>query len=153
MNKLTKLFFVIYSVTHVVLVRMVHFALRHPLIFKYSKLRQTEKNSLVVINDFTDEVIRKRRQELIESVHTVNNNEDGVTDNDVLRIRKKRTLLDILLLATIDGKPLSDEDIREEVDVFMFGVRIFISHLVSKEEKMTNNMVFLCRVTIQSPQQ
>lgn len=80
-----------------------------------------EAKALRVINDFVDDVIRKRRQELIENV---NNNESGVTDtvSDEIGIRKKRTLLDILLQSTIDGKLMSDEDIHEEVNVFMFGV-------------------------------
>lgn len=92
--------------------------------FRFSKLRQKEANALRVINGFVDEVIRKRRQELIENV---NNNENATADtatDDIGISRKKRTLLDILLQSTIDDKPLSDEDIHEEVNVFMFGVRV-----------------------------
>lgn len=40
--------------------------------------------------------------------------------DDDFGARKKLALLDILLGATIDGKPLSDDDIREEVDTFTF---------------------------------
>lgn len=35
-------------------------------------------------------------------------------------MKKKMVLLDVLLQSTIDGKPLTNEDIREEVDTFMF---------------------------------
>lgn len=38
--------------------------------------------------------------------------------------RKKMNLLDILLVSTIDGKFLSNEDIREEIDTFMFEVNL-----------------------------
>lgn len=85
-----------------------------------------------MIHGFADDVIRKRRQELIDGANKVNNNEDGgvaaeaaAAADDELGIRKNksRALLDILLQSTIDGKPLSDEDIRDEVNTFMFGVR------------------------------
>lgn len=115
-----------HSVTHVVHIRIVNFALQQPLIFKYSKLRQTEKKAIKVINRFADEVIQKRRSELIETVNKINNNEDAdaaAATEEIGIHRKKRALLDILLTSTIDGKPLTDLDIREEADVFMFGVR------------------------------
>lgn len=35
-------------------------------------------------------------------------------------IRKKMALLDVLINSVVDGKPLTNEDIREEVDTFMF---------------------------------
>lgn len=38
-------------------------------------------------------------------------------------IRGKMALLDVLLMSSIDGVPLSDDDIQEEVDTFMFEVR------------------------------
>lgn len=34
--------------------------------------------------------------------------------------KKRMAFLDVLLQATVDGKPLSNNDIREEVETFMF---------------------------------
>lgn len=54
-----------------------------------------------------------RRDELMKNVE--NSGHDSGHDN-------RLALLDILLRATIDGQPLSNDDIREEVDTFMFEV-------------------------------
>lgn len=35
---------------------------------------------------------------------------------------RKMALLDVLLQTTVDGKPLTNEEIRDEVDNFMFAV-------------------------------
>lgn len=58
------------------------------------------------LHDFTDNVITTRRQELLI--------EKGAN------IERRLALIDVLLESTIDGEPLTDLDIREEVDTFVF---------------------------------
>lgn len=71
-----------------------------------------------VIHDFTNSVIVSRREEL-ESLMKKGQSDVDNGENDV-GIRKKTVFLDLLLQSTIDGQPLSNDDIREEVDTFMF---------------------------------
>lgn len=75
---------------------------------------QREKAALKILHGFTDSVIKSRREELL-------NQKVEVNDCETVGIKKKMALLDLLLQATIDGLPLSNMDIREEVDTFMFG--------------------------------
>lgn len=111
-----------------ILYRVFNIIYRHPLVFKLSKLYAIESNALHVMHQFTDDVIRKRRSELITNTEngdngkSVEDDSDANTAGDDVGIRKKRALLDILLHSTIDEKPLTDLDIREEVDNFMFAV-------------------------------
>lgn len=75
-----------------------------------------EQKALKVIHEFTNSVIVSRRKQLLEMQQKQDNEP---TDNDV-GIKKKMPLLDMLLQSTVDGKALTNEDIREEVDSFMF---------------------------------
>jgi cytochrome P450 family 4 len=71
------------------------------------------------LHEFTDDVIMKRREKLLREQNDAINQND---DNEFGKKRKK-ALLDILLQSTIDNKPLSNQDIREEIDTFMFEVK------------------------------
>lgn len=74
-----------------------------------------EKRALKILHDTTDSVIRKRRQFLL-------NQQNGV--NDLEQSKTPVTFLDILLKGRIDDMPLTDQEIREQVDTFMFEVNI-----------------------------
>lgn len=104
---------------------MCNFTLRYPLIYKWTKLQKIEEDASKVWNGFTSDVIRKRRQELIDTQNNDDHNEDDIVDE--IGIRKKRALIDILLHSTIDGKPLSDLDIHEEVNTYIAAVNIAFS--------------------------
>lgn len=85
--------------------------------YKFTEKYQTELKMLKILHDFTDGVIQARRNELLSNEQI---NLDRDESNHEIGIKTKQALLDLLLHSTIDGKPLSNEDIREEVDTFMF---------------------------------
>mgnify|MGYP003449485720 FL=1 len=92
--------------------------LRNETIFYFSKTARRQRELLKILHDFTDKTILLRRKKLM-GVMEMDYDKLESTDNDV-GARKKMAFLDVLLQSTIDGKPLSNMDIREEVDTFMF---------------------------------
>ncbi|XP_017787225.1 PREDICTED: probable cytochrome P450 4d14 [Nicrophorus vespilloides] len=82
--------------------------------YKYTNLYKTEIKALETITSFSLGIIEKRRQ-FLESRHS-----DDVNDYDEFGKRRKMTFMDILLKSTINGNPLTNEEIREEVDTFLF---------------------------------
>lgn len=61
-------------------------------------------------------MIKARRQEILNNT-TATQHAD---DDDVIGTKRKLALLDVLLQSTINGNPLNDLEIREEVDTFVF---------------------------------
>ncbi|CAH1243463.1 CYP4F2 [Branchiostoma lanceolatum] len=89
-----------------------------PLIFHLSPTGFRFRKECKTAHDFSDEVIRKRRAELQQKC-----NQNNTVINSSREGGKKRYLdfLDILLQARDeDGKGLSEREIRDEVDTFMF---------------------------------
>ncbi|GLG92377.1 Cytochrome P450 4C1 [Gryllus bimaculatus] len=72
------------------------------------------KKCLPILHNTTDRMIRERRKELL-----LLEKEGGTLDADELGRRRRLVFLDLLILMARDGS-LSDMDIREEVDTFLF---------------------------------
>ncbi|XP_059612224.1 cytochrome P450 4d10 [Phlebotomus argentipes] len=108
------------DITHVLHLRMFDFLLRPEPFFKMSKSATQEKKAIKVLHDFTDRVIVARRNELLQQNGKHDENRNSHVGDESLGIKKKMAFLDVLLQSTVDGKPLTNMDIREEVDTFMF---------------------------------
>lgn len=89
----------------------------HDLLFYFHPQYQNFQKSIKTIHEFDQTVIEKRRK-LLQNVHEKN-------DDDLENVygKKKTPFLDILLKARDeDGNPLSNKDIRDQVDGIMFAV-------------------------------
>ena len=85
---------------------------RYDFIFQFTEMKRQQTKLLKILHGFTDSVISARKKELKdESLIKV--------DDETLGVKKPMALLDLLLQSEVNGQPLSDMDIREEVDTFM----------------------------------
>lgn len=92
-------------------------------LFKLTSQSKTYYSSLKVVHGTTQRVIEKRREFLANKIESSGNDE---TQFNEFGRKSKMALLDVLLKSTVDGEPLSDDDIQEEVNTFLFAVRFTI---------------------------
>lgn len=82
----------------------------------FSSIGKEYKKCTSILHGFTNKVIQERK-EAFEKLSL----QSKLTEEDLLMGKKNRmAFLDLLIEASDNGKKLSDEDIREEVDTFMF---------------------------------
>lgn len=86
-------------------------------LYTWSKDYRKEHQAVKILHDYTKNVIKKRKEQLKAS--------DAFAEEEVDETgRKKRlTLLDLLLKINVqDSVMITEDEIREEVDTFMFAV-------------------------------
>nr|XP_022907354.1 cytochrome P450 4C1-like [Onthophagus taurus] len=87
--------------------------------FIYYKTNQGKryKKYLSNLHDFTTKVIKERKEKLITKSKTDQTNESNSSEPDVIGGKVRKAFLDLLLESPIN---LTDMELREEVDTFMF---------------------------------
>ncbi|VEN52371.1 unnamed protein product [Callosobruchus maculatus] len=89
--------------------RQCTFYLRPDMLYWLSPNYYREKRAVKQVHNFTDSVIDSRIQTLQNSTNDPNDTPG-----------KAVPFLDLLLKSTVDGRPLTKEEVREEADAFMF---------------------------------
>ncbi|XP_017011594.2 probable cytochrome P450 4d20 [Drosophila takahashii] len=109
------------SVVYIQPDRMYKFSQRYDWLFPLAAplLHRRLLSDIRVMHDFTDKVIRERRETVERAKADGSYRPLSLGDAEIGR-KSQMALLDILLQSTINNEPLNDADIREEVDTFMF---------------------------------
>lgn len=84
--------------------------------FGYKEKQQHDKN-IEIMHEFSRRVIVQRRELLTNKENLKLKDEE-----DTIGLKRKMAFLDVLLQSKINDKPLSDDEILEEVTTFMFAV-------------------------------
>ncbi|XP_013100693.2 probable cytochrome P450 4s3 [Stomoxys calcitrans] len=91
---------------------------RNNVFFKYTEAGRQRDACLEILHGETNRVIKLRRKLLQDS--KIKSMDDAEKSYDSIGSKKRLAFLDMLLISQMEGVPLTDREIREEVDTFMF---------------------------------
>ncbi|CAO1410718.1 unnamed protein product [Diamesa serratosioi] len=106
------------EISYIISCRFIKIWMRPQFIFNLTSAKQRHDKCIEIMHKFTTNIIENRREALLKDDTTDFDIDD--IENDDVGLKKKQALLDVLLKSTIDGKPLTNDEITEEVDTFMF---------------------------------
>lgn len=108
----------VHDLSHIIATKFNKLWQRNEFLFTFfsnqTKMKQDE--AIRIMHDFSRGIIIDRRKQLLQ---TKSEPVDLLEDSEIGH-KRKMALLDVLLQSTIDGVYLSNDDIQEEVDTFMF---------------------------------
>ncbi|XP_046668651.1 LOW QUALITY PROTEIN: cytochrome P450 4c3-like [Homalodisca vitripennis] len=107
----------VYEIGSIVQTRQAKLWLQPDWLFRMSSLHKRHQNCINILHSFSNKVITDRKAEISKNK---SQGEQLFDEKEDLGGKKRLAFLDLLIEASQDGKVLSDEDIREEVDTFMF---------------------------------
>ncbi|GFR24845.1 cytochrome P450 4c3 [Trichonephila clavata] len=106
----------VHNLGDVLLERIIRPLLWPDFLFNLSKTGRGYNRDLKILHGFTDKVIKEKKAALLtQRIHGSKETEDVQMGG-----KKRQALMDLLLDQHINGQQLTEEDIKEEVDTFMF---------------------------------
>ncbi|XP_026831396.1 cytochrome P450 4C1 isoform X1 [Ooceraea biroi] len=93
---------------------------RSDVLFWFSSKYKEQVKCLKILHGFTEKIIAERKRYHESTGGRYLNFENEAEDNDMIGSRKKRLAMLDLMIAASNNNQMSDSDIREEVDTFVF---------------------------------
>ncbi|EZA52128.1 Cytochrome P450 4C1, partial [Ooceraea biroi] len=111
----------------ILLHKIVRLWYRSDVLFWFSSKYKEQVKCLKILHGFTEKIIAERKRYHESTGGRYLNFENEAEDNDMIGSRKKRLAMLDLMIAASNNNQMSDSDIREEVDTFVFEVNSFTS--------------------------